>query len=59
VSANPTGPLHVGTGVRRRSATRSRRCSSGPGWKVSREFYYNDAGVQIENLAKSTQARVR
>jgi arginyl-tRNA synthetase len=29
------------------------------GWRVSREFYYNDAGVQIENLAKSTQARVR
>ena len=59
VSANPTGPLHVGHG---RQAALGDAISSllhWSGWAVSREFYYNDAGVQIENLALSTQARVR
>ncbi len=59
VSANPTGPLHVGHG--RQAAlgdaiSELLRCT---GWDVSREFYYNDAGVQIANLGKSVQARVR
>ena len=59
VSANPTGPLHVGHG---RQATLGDAIASlleWTGWEVTREFYYNDAGVQIGNLALSTQARIR
>ena len=59
VSANPTGPLHVGHG---RQAALGDAISSlwqTQGWKVYREFYYNDAGVQIQTLAHSTQARAR
>ena len=47
------------TAARRRSATRSPRCIEAQGDKVTREFYYNDAGAQIENLALSVQARAR
>ncbi|WP_433589245.1 arginine--tRNA ligase [Candidatus Profftella armatura] len=59
VSANPTGPLHIGHG---------RQCAIGDilsslfisqGYKVTREFYYNDTGVQITNLALSVQARAK
>ena len=59
VSANPTGPLHVGHG--RQGALGDSLCNllATQGWKVHREFYYNDAGVQIATLAKSTQARIR
>ena len=59
VSANPTGPLHVGHG--RQAALGDAICNllQTQGWDVSREFYYNDAGVQIQNLALSTQARAR
>jgi arginyl-tRNA synthetase len=59
VSANPTGPLHVGHG--RQAALGDAICNlfETQGWAVSREFYYNDAGVQINNLASSTQARAR
>ena len=59
VSANPTGPLHVGHG--RQAALGDAICHllQTQGWEVSREFYYNDAGVQIQNLALSTQARAR
>ncbi|SAL20698.1 arginine--tRNA ligase [Caballeronia telluris] len=59
VSANPTGPLHVGHG---RQATLGDALSNlleTQGYAVHREFYYNDAGVQINNLAISTQARAR
>jgi arginyl-tRNA synthetase len=59
VSANPTGPLHVGHGRQAALGDAISSLLEWTGWKVSREFYYNDAGVQIENLAKSTQARVR
>jgi arginyl-tRNA synthetase len=59
VSANPTGPLHVGHGRQAALGDAIAALLEWTGWKVSREFYYNDAGVQIENLAKSTQARVR
>jgi arginyl-tRNA synthetase len=59
VSANPTGPLHVGHGRQAALGDAISALLEWTGWKVSREFYYNDAGVQIENLAKSTQARVR
>jgi arginyl-tRNA synthetase len=59
VSANPTGPLHVGHG--RQAALGDAICNlwATQGEQVYREFYYNDAGVQINNLALSTQARAR
>ncbi|MEP7298183.1 MAG: arginine--tRNA ligase [Burkholderiales bacterium] len=59
VSANPTGPLHVGHA--RQAALGDAICNlfETQGWKVSREFYYNDAGVQIATLAASVQARLR
>jgi len=58
VSANPTGPLHLGHG--RQGALGDSICQlfESQGWAVSREFYYNDAGVQIATLARSTQARI-
>ena len=59
VSANPTGPLHVGHGRAAAIGDCIARVLDANGWTVKREFYYNDAGVQIENLARSTQARLR
>ena len=59
VSANPTGPLHVGHGRAAVIGDCIARALDANGWSVRREFYYNDAGVQIENLAKSVQARAR
>ncbi len=59
VSANPTGPLHVGHGRQAALGDAISTLLEWSGWKVDREFYYNDAGVQIANLALSTQARVR
>ena len=59
VSANPTGPLHVGHGRAGVIGDCIARVLAANGWNVKREFYYNDAGVQIENLARSTQARAR
>ncbi|HET7834969.1 MAG TPA: arginine--tRNA ligase [Variovorax sp.] len=59
VSANPTGPLHVGHG--RQAALGDAICNllATQGDKVWREFYYNDAGVQIQTLATSTQLRAK
>ena len=59
VSANPTGPLHVGHG--RQAALGDAICNlfATQGWQVYREFYYNDAGAQIQTLAASTQARAK
>lgn len=59
VSANPTGPLHVGHG--RQAALGDAICNlyAAQGWEVCREFYYNDAGVQIATLANSVQARAK
>ena len=59
VSANPTGPLHVGHG--RQAALGDAICNlfQTQGWDVYREFYYNDAGVQINTLATSTQLRAQ
>jgi arginyl-tRNA synthetase len=57
VSANPTGPLHVGHGRAAVIGDCIARVLAANGWDVVREFYYNDAGVQIDNLAKSVQAR--
>ncbi|HET8898064.1 MAG TPA: arginine--tRNA ligase [Rhodanobacteraceae bacterium] len=59
VSANPTGPLHVGHGRGAAIGDCLARLLVASGWNVKREFYYNDAGVQIANLARSTQARAR
>ncbi|WCM87953.1 arginine--tRNA ligase [Acidovorax sp. NCPPB 3576] len=59
VSANPTGPLHVGHG--RQAALGDAICNlfATQGWKVHREYYYNDAGVQIHTLTHSTQLRAK
>ena len=59
VSANPTGPLHVGHA--RQAALGDSLCHlfATQGWNVKREFYYNDAGVQIGTLAHSTQLRIK
>ena len=59
VSANPTGPLHVGHGRQAALGDAIASLLAATGWKVAREFYYNDAGAQIANLALSVQARVR
>jgi arginyl-tRNA synthetase len=57
VSANPTGPLHVGHGRGAAIGDTLARLLAATGWDVTREFYYNDAGQQINNLALSVQAR--
>ena len=57
VSANPTGPLHVGHGRGAAVGDSICRLLAATGWDVASEFYYNDAGVQIHNLAVSVQAR--
>ena len=59
VSANPTGPLHVGHGRQGALGDVLAALLEADGWAVSREFYYNDAGNQIQNLALSVQARAR
>ncbi len=59
VSANPTGPLHVGHGRQAALGDAICRLYETQGWQVTREFYYNDAGVQIATLAISTQARIK
>jgi arginyl-tRNA synthetase len=59
VSANPTGPLHVGHGRQGALGDAICRLYESQGWAVTREFYYNDAGVQIATLARSTQARLQ
>ncbi|MFM0111637.1 arginine--tRNA ligase [Paraburkholderia nemoris] len=59
VSANPTGPLHVGHGRQAALGDALSNVLASQGWDVHREFYYNDAGVQIQTLALSTQARAR
>lgn len=57
VSANPTGPLHVGHGRGAAIGDTIARLLEATGWDVTREFYYNDAGQQINNLALSVRAR--
>ncbi len=59
VSANPTGPLHVGHGRGAAVGDALARLLEWQGFTVRREFYYNDAGAQIENLVLSVQARLR
>ncbi len=57
VSANPTGPLHIGHGRGAAIGDAISRLLAATGWEVTREFYYNDAGQQITNLVLSVQAR--
>ncbi|MCB5208290.1 arginine--tRNA ligase [Methylovorus mays] len=59
VSANPTGPLHVGHGRGAAVGDCLARLLAANGWDVTREFYYNDAGAQIDNLTKSVHARAQ
>ncbi len=59
VSANPTGPLHVGHGRQAALGDAIAALLESQGYRVSREFYYNDAGAQIQNLGLSVQARLR
>ena len=59
VSANPTGPLHLGHARQAALGDALANLLAAQGWQVTREFYYNDAGVQIANLALSVQARAR
>jgi arginyl-tRNA synthetase len=59
VSANPTGPLHVGHGRGAAVGDALARLMEWQGYAVHREFYYNDAGAQIANLVVSVQARLR
>lgn len=58
VSANPTGPLHVGHGRGAAVGDSLARLLEANGYEVTREFYYNDAGAQIDNLAASVKARI-
>ena len=58
VSANPTGPLHVGHGRQAALGDALANVLSAQGWNVYREFYYNDVGEQISNLTRSVQARI-
>lgn len=59
VSANPTGPLHVGHGRGAAVGDCLARLLDANGWDVTREFYYNDAGAQIDNLTFSVLARCK
>jgi arginyl-tRNA synthetase len=59
VSANPTGPLHVGHGRGAAVGDCLARLLDASGWEVTREFYYNDAGAQIDNLTISVLARCK
>ena len=59
VSANPTGPLHVGHGRQAALGDAIASLLEWRGWTVTREFYYNDAGAQIENLGLSVRARIK
>ena len=59
VSANPTGPLHVGHGRGAAVGDCLARLLDANGWDVTREFYYNDAGAQIDNLTISVKARCK
>ena len=59
MSANPTGPLHVGHGRGAAVGDCLARLLDASGWDVTREFYYNDAGAQIDNLTISVLARCK
>ncbi|MGL4675670.1 MAG: arginine--tRNA ligase, partial [Wohlfahrtiimonas sp.] len=58
VSANPTGPLHVGHGRGAAVGDSLARIMAANGYDVTKEFYYNDAGAQIDNLTLSVKSRI-
>ncbi|WP_321823455.1 arginine--tRNA ligase [Pyramidobacter piscolens] len=57
VSANPTGPLHVGHGRGAAVGDVTGNILSFAGWNVEKEYYVNDAGLQMNILGRSTQSR--
>jgi len=57
VSANPTGPVHIGTGRNAALGDSIARILTRAGWQVQREYYYNDAGAQMDHLAHSVWVR--
>lgn len=59
VSANPTGPMHVGHGRGAATGDAIARLLAATGWDVSREYYVNDAGGQVTALARSVWIRIR
>ena len=59
VSANPTGPLHLGHARQGALGDVLSNLMKSQGWKVCREFYYNDAGVQIQTLTESVRLRIK
>src|ERR1700736_5673008 len=59
VSANPTGPVHIGTARNAALGDSIARVLARAGWQVQREYYYNDAGAQMEHLAHSVWVRYR
>ncbi|MGA2667577.1 MAG: arginine--tRNA ligase [Ignavibacteria bacterium] len=59
VSANPTGPLHAGHGRHISLGKAVASLLEWSGYKVTREYYFNNAGKQMENLAASVYARYR
>ena len=59
VSANPTGPLHAGHGRHIALGKAVANLLEWSGYKLTREYYYNNAGKQMDNLAKSVYARYR
>lgn len=59
VSANPTGPLHLGHARQGALGDVLSNLMKSQGWQVCREFYYNDAGVQIQTLTESVRLRIK
>ena len=59
VSANPTGPLHLGHARQGALGDVLSNLMRTQGWNVCREFYYNDAGVQIQTLTESVRLRIK
>jgi len=57
VSANPTGPVHIGTARNAALGDSLARVLAKAGWQVQREYYYNDAGAQMDHLSHSVWAR--
>ena len=57
VSANPTGPLHVGHARNAVLGDAIARLLEHAGWSVQREYYYNDAGGQMDRFGASVEAR--
>jgi arginyl-tRNA synthetase len=59
ISANPTGPLTVGHARNAVLGDTLANILAATGWQVTREYYFNDGGLQMKNLAESVRLRVR